>query len=56
MRSDGSIGARPVPARLPSRAAAAATAAVVVVSATLELGRGHWAAALVALPLLVAAV
>lgn len=36
-------------------AAAAATAAIVV-SAALESGRGHWAAALVAIPLLVAAV
>ena len=36
-------------------AAAAATAAVVV-SATLDSARGHWAAALVAVPLLVAAV
>ncbi len=41
--------------RLMIAAAAAATAAIVV-SATLELGRGHWAATLVALPLLVAAV
>ena len=41
--------------RLAIAAAAIATAAVVV-SATLEFGRGHWAAALVALPLLVAAV
>ena len=45
----------PAPARSRSRRAAAATAAVVV-SAALEPGRGHWAAALVALPLLVAAV
>lgn len=37
-------------------AAAAAATTVVVVSAALDLGRGHWAAALVALPLLVAAV
>ncbi len=36
--------------------AAAVATAVVVVSAALEVGRGHWAAALVALPLLVAAV
>ncbi|MEI7760109.1 MAG: heme o synthase [Thermoleophilia bacterium] len=36
-------------------AAAAATAAIVV-SAALESGRGHWAAALVAIPLLVATV
>ena len=34
--------------------AAAAAAGLVVVSAALELGRGHWGAALVALPLLVA--
>ena len=37
-------------------AAAATATAVVVVSATLDSGRSHWAAALVALPLLVAAV
>ncbi len=36
--------------------AAAMATAVVVVSATLDSGRGHWAAALVAVPLLVAAV
>ena len=41
--------------RLAIAAAAAATAAVVV-SASLESGRGHWGAALVALPILVAAV
>ncbi len=41
--------------RLTIGAAAIATA-VVVVSATLNSGRSHWAAALVALPLLVAAV
>jgi len=35
-------------------AAAAAASGLVVVSAALELGRGHWGAALVALPLLVA--
>jgi protoheme IX farnesyltransferase len=35
-------------------AAAAVAAGLVVVSAALELGRGHWGAALVALPLLVA--
>ena len=34
----------------------AVSAALVVVSATLELGRAHWGAALVALPLLVAAL
>ncbi len=32
--------------------AAALAAGLVVVSAALELGRGHWGAALVALPLL----
>jgi protoheme IX farnesyltransferase len=37
-------------------AVAAAATAAVVVSATLQSGRGHWAAALVALPLLVAVV
>lgn len=37
-------------------AAAAAATADVVVSASLESGRGHWGAALVALPILVAAV
>jgi heme o synthase len=37
-------------------AGGAAATAVVVMSAALELGRGHWGAALVALPLLVAAV
>lgn len=37
-------------------AGGAAATAVVVVSAALDLGQGHWAAALVALPLLVAAV
>ena len=36
--------------------AAAATTAVIVISATLDSGRGHWGAALVAVPLLVAAV
>ena len=35
---------------------AAAATAVVVISAALGSGRGHWAAALIALPLLVAAV
>jgi heme o synthase len=37
-------------------ATAAVATAVVVVSAAFDLGRGHWAAALVALPLLVGAV
>jgi len=36
--------------------AAAATTAVIVISATLDSGRGHWGAALVAVPLLVGAV
>jgi len=36
--------------------AAAVATAIVVISATLDSGRGHWAAALIALPLLVAAV
>ncbi len=36
--------------------AAAVTTALIVVSATIDSGRGHWAAALVAVPLLVAAV
>ena len=36
--------------------AAAVATGVVVASATIDSGRGHWAAALVALPLLVAAV
>ena len=36
--------------------AAATGTAVVVVSATIDSGRGHWAAALIAVPLLVAAV
>ena len=58
MRSDGNddrrrAGAASCAAR--SLAAAVATAAVVV-SAALGSGRGHWAAALVALPLLAAAV
>ena len=56
MRSDAEARVAPGPIlRLAIAAAAIATAAVVV-SATLEFGRGHWAAALVALPLLVAAV
>ena len=35
---------------------AAVATGIVVASATIDSGRGHWAAALVALPLLVAAV
>ena len=52
MRSENSPG--PI-LRLAIAAAATATA-VVVVGAALGFGRGHWAAALVVLPLLVAAV
>jgi protoheme IX farnesyltransferase len=52
MRSD--LAAGPI-FRLATVAAACATG-VVVVSAALELGRGHWAAALVALPFLIATV
>ena len=56
MRFDVEQTAAPGPfVRLALTLAALATG-VVVVSATLETGRGHWAAALVALPLLVAAV
>ena len=51
MRSENAPG--PI-LRLAIAAAAAATA-VVVVGAALGFGRGHWAAALVALPLLIAA-
>ena len=50
MRTDGAPG----PLLRLAALAAAVAAAAVVVSAALELGRGHWAAALVALPLLVA--
>ncbi len=50
MRTDRSPG----PLLRLAALAAAAAAATVVVSAALELGRGHWGAALVALPLLVA--
>ena len=57
MRSDAEAPAvAPGPFLRLAIAAAAVATAVVVVSATLESGRGHWAAALVALPLLVAAV
>ena len=52
MRSENSPGPF---LRLAILAAATATT-VVVVSAALDSGRGHWAAALVAVPLLVAAV
>ena len=52
MRSDASPG----PLLRGAIITAAAATAVVVVSATLGSGRGHWAAALVAVPLLVAAV
>jgi heme o synthase len=53
MRSDPTA---PGPVLRLAIAGGAAATAVVVVSAALDLGRGHWAAALVALPLLVAAV
>jgi protoheme IX farnesyltransferase len=53
MRSDVTA---PGPLLRLSIAGGAAATAVVVMSAALELGRGHWGAALVALPLLVAAV
>src|SRR4051794_21635628 len=52
--TDGSLAPGPV-VRLAIAAGAVATS-VIVVSATADLGRGHWGAALVALPLLVAAV
>ena len=52
MRSDG---AAPGPLLRLTIAGGAAATAVIVTSAALELGRGHWAAALVALPLLGAA-
>jgi protoheme IX farnesyltransferase len=52
MRTDGAPG----PILRATIAAAAVAAGLVVVSATLELGRAHWGAALVALPLLVAAL
>jgi len=57
MRSDVNVqAAAPGPMLRGTIAAAAVATAVVVVSAALEAVRGHWAAALVALPLLVAAV
>jgi heme o synthase len=52
MRTDGAPG----PILRATLAAAAVAAGLVVVSATLELGQAHWGAALVALPLLVAAL
>ena len=52
-RSDG---VAPGPFLRGTIVAAAVATAVVVASATIDSGRGHWAAALVALPLLVAAV
>ena len=52
--TDSSLAPGPV-VRLAIAGGAVATS-VVVVSATVDLGRGHWGAALVALPLLVAAV
>jgi heme o synthase len=57
MRSDvNAPAAAPGPVLRGTIAAAAVATAVVVVSAALESTRGHWAAALVALPLLVASV
>jgi heme o synthase len=57
MRSDVTApAAAPGPVLRGTIVAAAVATAVVVVSAALESTRGHWAAALVALPLLVAAV
>jgi protoheme IX farnesyltransferase len=57
MRSDVSApAAAPGPVLRGTIVAAAVATAVVVVSAALESTHGHWAAALVALPLLVAAV
>jgi heme o synthase len=53
MHSDG---VAPGPLLRLAIAGGAAATAVVVASAALELGRGHWGAALVALPLVVAAV
>ena len=47
-------GRAPGPLLRLATAVAAAASAAVVVSAALELGRGHWGAALVALPMLVA--
>jgi protoheme IX farnesyltransferase len=54
MRSESAVA--PGPFLRGTIFAAAAATAVVVVSATLQSGKGHWAAALVALPLLVGAV
>jgi heme o synthase len=57
MRSDVTApAAAPGPVLRATIVAAAVATAVVVISAALESTRGHWAAALVALPLLVAAV
>src|SRR3954447_4261909 len=57
MRSDGQPAAvAPGPILRGTIAAAAVATAVVVVSAALQSGRGHWASALVSLPLLVGAV
>jgi protoheme IX farnesyltransferase len=52
MRSDGAPG----PFLRGAIIAAAAATAAIVISATVDSGRGHWVAALVAAPLLVAAV
>src|SRR3954468_18617720 len=57
MRSDGQPAAvAPGPILRGTISAAAVATAVVVTSAALQSGRGHWASALVALPLLVGAV
>ena len=55
MRSDRPFGVAPGPVLRGTVVAAAVAASVVVVSAALGAERGHWGAALVALPLLVAA-
>ncbi len=55
MRSEGRVSS-PGPFLRGAIIAAAVATAVVVVSATLDSGRDHWGAALVAVPLLVAAV
>src|SRR3954471_4339077 len=57
MHSDGETAAvAPGPILRGTIAAAAVATAIVVTSAALQSGRGHWASALVALPLLVGAV
>jgi protoheme IX farnesyltransferase len=56
LSSARSEGIAPGPFLRGTIVAAALATGVVVASATIDSGRGHWAAALVALPLLVAAV